>query len=80
MKLDIVGRLVLTAVFLAATIAPFALIMVAVNKKPERIESIFTFLKKHTSSPYFRSTLGAIAVIFGAAIILLNVLLTISYR
>lgn len=73
-KADILVRLIFTAVFLAASIAPFALILITMRQQPEKIQSVLSWFKQLLHTFDYKLVIGVIAILVGSAIIIFNVL------
>lgn len=73
-KGDIVSRLFLTALFLAATIAPFFLILITMKRYPQKVEGVLEWLKAQLHRYNYKLVIGAGAVLVGSGIIIFNAL------
>lgn len=73
-KGDIITRLILTLVFLAAAIAPFALILVTMRRRPEKIHELLERFKHMLHKFDYKLVIGVAAILVGSGIILFNVL------
>ncbi|MES2630630.1 MAG: hypothetical protein V4611_01615 [Patescibacteria group bacterium] len=78
-KEDIIERLVLTAIFLAAVIAPFALILIVMNRHPERMQDVLAWSKTQLKKINYKLIIGVTAILVGSSIIMFNVLKAITF-
>lgn len=74
-----VENIIFTAVFLVASITPFVLVLVLMQRHPEKIEAIVATVKRRLRRMNYRVTVGMAAVLFGSAIIIYNVMIGLFY-
>lgn len=70
----ILSRVLLTIIFLASTIAPFALILITMNRHPENVRLVLAWSKVQLSRFNYKYLIGAAAILIGSAIIIFNIL------
>jgi len=73
-KVDIIGRLFLTATFLATTLAPFVIILIVMKRHPSKVERVLDFLKAQLHKFNYKLIIGVGAVLLGSGIIIFNIL------
>ncbi len=78
-RTNIVSWLILTAVFLASTVAPFVVILITMKRSPERIKSLLAWLKAQLVRYNYKLVIGVAAILIGSAIIIFNLLKAISF-
>lgn len=72
-------RIIFTLVFLAASIAPFLLILYFLQKHPNKLQSWVNSVKIHLGKINYRTTVGVGAIILGGAIVIFNVMIALFY-
>lgn len=72
-------RIILTLIFLAASIAPFFALLYFLDRKPEQLTSIVNKVKIQLSKFNYRTTVGVASVILGGAIVIFNVMMALFY-
>jgi len=75
----IVVHLILTAVFLAAAIAPFLLIVVTIKRYPKRIQRQLQWFKDQLLKYNYKIVIGAGGILIGGAIIIFNLLQAVTF-
>ena len=78
-KLGIITHIILIAVFLAATIAPFVVIVITMQRYPKRIKNILDWLKVRLLRYNYKLVLSASSILIGCAIVIFNLLSAISF-
>jgi cytochrome c biogenesis protein CcdA len=76
---DVVIRAIFMIAFLIASIVPFWVILLTIRKNPEKINTIVLKVKSHISQLNYRLTVGVAAILFGAAIIIFNCMMSLFY-
>ena len=76
---DIATRIILTIIFLAATITPFVLIIGALKRYPKKIERVLEWLKVQLHRFNYKLIIGVGAVLIGSGIIIFNALRLIAF-
>lgn len=69
----IIGRLILIAIYLAATILPFVIMMVTSWRSPARLATLKKSVQTFTNKINYRHVMGVIAIIIGVIIVCINV-------
>lgn len=72
-------RILYTLIFLAATIVPFALIVVTMRRNPERIDILTNNTRNWLTRFNYRPVVGGAAIIFGTSIIIFNLMMALFY-
>lgn len=72
-------RTILTAAFLAATLVPFLVVLNMAQKNPDQLVSIVNKAKSGLDQVNYRMTVGVIAIIFGGAIVIFNIMMALFY-
>lgn len=72
-------RIILTAVFLLASIAPFLAVFYFLQRKPDSLQTLINKTKTRLAKVNYRSTVGFAAVILGGAIVIFNVMMALFY-
>lgn len=78
-SMGITERFIYTAIFLATTITPFVIIFEYMKKKPDALAVWVDRVRRLLSRFNYRPVVGAIAIILGASIIIINVMLALFY-
>lgn len=78
-RAGIVSWLVLTAVFLAAVIAPFAFILIVMDRHPDRVQTALGWFKSQLFKYNYKLIIGVAAILIGSAIIIFNVLRAVTF-
>lgn len=73
-RVGLITHLLLTAVFVAAAIAPFLLILVSMRLYPERVEHVLDWFKSQLVRFNYKVVIGAAGILVGSAIVIFNVL------
>ena len=72
-------RIILTLVFLIASIAPFLALYIFLQRKPEQLTSAVNKIKIRLKNINYRTTVGFGSVILGGAIVIFNVMMALFY-
>ena len=75
-----ITHLLLTAIFVAAAVAPFLLILVTMKRYPARVEHVLEWLKAQLVRFNYKLIIGATGILVGSAIIIFNVLKAILFQ
>jgi len=78
-KVDIVTRIILTIIFLAAVVAPFILILITMQRHPKKIQHLMTWFKSQLYKFNYKLVIGAAAIILGSGVLIFNLLSLITY-
>jgi len=78
-RVGIVSHLLLTAIFLAATVAPFGLLLVMINKQPKRVKNLLSWLKEKLIQYNYKLVIGAGSIFIGSGIVIFNLLKAVLY-
>lgn len=78
-KVGIITHLLLTALFLAATVAPFLLILITMRRYPERVEHVLGWFKAQLVRFNYKLVIGAAGILVGSSIIIFNVLKAVVF-
>lgn len=72
-------RIILTLIFLAASIIPFVAIIIFLNTHPERVSTVTARVKNFLKRLNYRPVIGVGAILFGSSIVIYNILMAIFY-
>jgi hypothetical protein len=72
-------RTLFTAVFLAASVAPFIAVFYLLQRKSARLQKFIVFTETNLQALNYRATLGVAAIVFGTAIVIFNVMMALFY-
>jgi len=78
-KVGIVSQILMTAVFLAASIAPLLLIVATAERYPKKIKRILEWLKAKLQKYNYKIVIGVGGILIGGAIIIFNLLKAIAF-
>jgi len=78
-RVGVVSHLLLTTVFLAATVAPFVLILIIMKRDPKRIKNILTWFKYRLEKYNYKIVIGTGSILIGSAVIIFNLLRAITF-
>lgn len=71
---EIVIRLIFIAVFLAASIAPFVLILITMRQQPDKIQVLIDWFKSLLHKFDYKLFIGMTAILAGSSIVIFNLL------
>lgn len=76
---DPVIRLLFTLAFLVACVIPFWCILYLIRRVPDKVEQLVHRIKVHIETFNYRLTVGVAAILFGAAVMVINGMLALFY-
>lgn len=72
-------RIILTSVFLLASVAPFFAVFYFLQNKPDKLQTLINVTKARLVKVNYRGTVGMASIIFGSAIVVFNVMMALFY-
>lgn len=78
-KVGVISWILLTGLFLAATITPFVLIMTTMERHPKKIISILEWFRIKLLKYNYKLVIGVVSILLGSAIIMFNLLKAIAF-